>query len=35
MKCDDVPNMQGTGRYRKFGRKFSKEKLHLEDIYED
>ena len=35
MKCDKATNMHGRGRYRNFGRKCSKEKLHLEDIYED
>jgi hypothetical protein len=35
MKYDNAPNMHGRGRYRKFGRKCSKGKLHFEDIYED
>jgi hypothetical protein len=35
MKCVDAPNMYGRRRYGKFGRKCLKEKLYLEDIYED
>ena len=35
MKRDVTPNMHGRGRCRKFGRKCSKEELHLEDICED
>ena len=35
MKCVDARNMHGRGRYGKFGRKCLKEKLNLEDTYEE
>ena len=35
MKCVDARNMHGRGRYGKFGKKCLKEKLNLEDTYED
>jgi len=35
MRCDDTSIMLGRGRYRKFVRRFSKEKLHSEDIFPD
>jgi len=33
MRYDDTTNMYGRGRFRKFGRKYSKEKLNSEDIF--
>jgi hypothetical protein len=35
MRCDDATNMHGRGRYRNFGRKYSKENLHSQDIILD
>jgi hypothetical protein len=35
MRYDTAPNVHGRGRYRKFGRKYPKEKLHSEDIFCD
>jgi len=35
MRCDDATNRHGGGKYRNFGRKYSKEKLHSEYIFCD
>jgi len=35
MRYDDACKMNGRGRYRNFGRKYSKEKLQSEDILSD
>jgi len=35
MRYDDATKMHGRGRYRNFGRKYSKEKLHSEDTFSD
>ena len=34
-RCDDATNMHGRGRNGNFDRKYSKQKLHLEDILSD
>jgi hypothetical protein len=33
MRYDDACNMYGTGVYRNFGTKYSKEKLHSQDNF--
>jgi hypothetical protein len=35
MKCGHESNTHERGRYRNFGRKYTKENFHLEDIYAD
>ena len=35
MKCGHESNTHGRGRYRNFGRKYTKENFRLEDIYAD
>jgi hypothetical protein len=35
VSCDDATNMHGRGKYRNFGRKYSKENLHSQDIFSD
>jgi len=35
MRCDDATNMSGRGRYRNYGRKYSKQKFLSEDIFSE
>jgi hypothetical protein len=35
MRYEDAYKMYGRGRYRNFDKKYSKEKLHSEDIFSD
>jgi hypothetical protein len=33
MRYDNAPNVHGKGRYKKFGRKYPKEKVNSENIF--